>query len=123
MTRIDDPIRPTNDDVHPANAPAAHVTDATGTVPSPTVVPLPPQRWNVFAVVGFVCAFLLPPVGFACSIVAFVQTKDGRARGRVLAAAGIVVAVLMALVWFAVIGYLVWFAAMFVPYGAFLRAQ
>lgn len=82
-----------------------------------------PERWSVFAVVGFVCAWLLAPAGLACSIVALARIADDRTlRGRGLAIAGIVVSAVVMLAALAVIAYFVWFGLMFIPYGMQLRA-
>lgn len=93
---------------------------------SPSPSPAPPrmtERWSVFAVVGFVCAWLLPPAGLACSIVALARIADGRAlHGRGLTIAGIVVSVVVMLAALAIIAYFVWFGLMFIPYGMQLRA-
>ncbi|PAU69243.1 peptidyl-prolyl cis-trans isomerase [Bifidobacterium italicum] len=83
----------------------------------------PAERWSVFAVVGFVCAWLLPPAGLACSIVALARIADDRTlRGRGLAIAGIVVSAVVMLAAIAVIACFVWFGLMFIPYGMQLRA-
>lgn len=82
-----------------------------------------PERWSVFAVIGFVCAWLLAPAGLACSIVALVRTADDRMlRGRGLAIAGIVVSTVVMLAAIAVIAYFVWLGLMFAPYDMQLRA-
>lgn len=100
---------------------------ASPTVPPPApfaVPPHAPERWSVFAIVGFICAWVLPPAGLACSIVALSRIADDRTlRGRGLAIAGIVVSAIALLVAIAIIAYFIWFGLMFIPYGMQLRAS
>ena len=59
----------------------------------------PARRTSRAAVLGLVLAVLLPPVGLVASSVAVGRTGAGRAKGRALAVAGLVVSVLGTLVW------------------------
>ncbi|HLL68209.1 MAG TPA: hypothetical protein VK453_21205 [Micromonosporaceae bacterium] len=62
----------------------------------PTAPAQPSERGtNGLAVAGLVLAFLLAPVGFVLSIIAFVQAGKRGQRGKGLAIAGIVVSILV----------------------------
>lgn len=56
-----------------------------------TPPPPPPQSPSPLAIVGFVLAFVLAPVGLVLSIVALIKTSKVHQRGKGLAIAGIVV--------------------------------
>ena len=44
-----------------------------------------PARTNVFAIIGFICAFLIPVVGIVFGALALRQISDTREAGRGLA--------------------------------------
>jgi hypothetical protein len=48
------------------------------------------ERYNVLSIVGFIFAFLFPPVGFILGIIALSQIKKTNEKGRGLAIAAIV---------------------------------
>jgi len=52
------------------------------------------ERHNVLAIVGFVAAFVIAPVGVVLSFVALSQIKRTGERGRGLAIAGVVLGIL-----------------------------
>jgi Domain of unknown function (DUF4190) len=60
-------------------------------------------KMNPLAVVGFILAILVPPVGIALSFIAFHQAKKNHQRGRSLAKAGVIVG-------FSIIGALIIFS-------------
>ena len=66
----------------------------------------PPQRTSGLAVTGFILAFLLPLIGFILSLIAIFKTGAGRAKGRGLAIAGVIVS-LVIMVIAVVVGVLV----------------
>ena len=49
------------------------------------------ERWNVLCIVGFILAFLIPPVGVILSAIALVQINRTHERSRGLSIAGIVI--------------------------------
>ncbi|MFT9009060.1 MAG: DUF4190 domain-containing protein [Bifidobacterium sp.] len=72
----------------------------------------PNQPWNVMSIIGFVLAFILPPVGLVLSIVAIVQMHRSRERGQGLAVGGAVVGGILSLLAALVIGLVIWGIAM-----------
>ena len=56
--------------------------------------PAPPQKTNVMAVLGLVFAFLFAPLGVVFSAIGLSQTKRRGAKGRGLALAGLIIAIL-----------------------------
>lgn len=89
-------------------------------MPSPPRNEPLPTRWNTFAIVGFICAFVMAPLGLAFSIVGFMQTGCSLEQGRGLSLAGITIGAVFTL---AALVTLIWFGVMFVPYGQYLRTH
>jgi len=87
------PVQPWPPGQHPHD-PAQHPGTCAGRPQRPT---------SVTAVVGFVLAFLVSPVGAVVSAFGVADTRGGRKGGRGLAVAGVVVGVLGTLVWVAVV--------------------
>ncbi len=94
--RYQPPAQPTR-----AQQQAQHPHDPAHQHPGP-YVGRPPRPTSVTAVVGFVLAFLVSPVGAVVSAFGIGDTRAGRRSGRGLAVAGVVVGVLGTLVWVAV---------------------
>jgi hypothetical protein len=63
--------------------------------PAYPVAPPQPQRMSGLAITGFILAFVLPLIGFILSLIAIFQTGAGRARGRGLAIAGVIISVII----------------------------
>jgi hypothetical protein len=63
--------------------------------PGYPVAPPAPQRTSGLAITGFILAFLLPLIGFILSLIAVFQTGAGKAKGRGLAIAGIIISVVI----------------------------
>jgi hypothetical protein len=63
--------------------------------PGYPVAPPQPQRTSGLAITGFVLAFLLPLIGFILSLIAVFKTGAGRAKGRGLAIAGIIISLVI----------------------------
>lgn len=59
------------------------------------VPPAPQQGTSGLAVTGLIFAFLVAPLGFLLSLIAVFKTGAGRAKGRGLAIAGLVISVLI----------------------------
>ena len=57
--------------------------------------PPQPQRTSGLAITGFILAFLLPGIGFILSLIAVFKTGAGKAKGRGLAIAGIIISVVI----------------------------
>jgi hypothetical protein len=58
--------------------------------------PAPPQRGTSgLAISGFILAFLIAPLGFILSLIAVFRTGAGKAKGRGLAIAGLIISVLI----------------------------
>jgi len=55
------------------------------------------KKWNLFAVFGFICAFLswFSVLGIALSIVGIIETKRKKEQGRTLAIAGLIIGILV----------------------------
>jgi len=55
------------------------------------------KSWNLFAIFGFVLAFLswFSVLGIALSIVGIIETKRKRQKGRLLAIVGLIVGILV----------------------------
>ncbi|NMM94162.1 peptidyl-prolyl cis-trans isomerase [Bifidobacterium sp. DSM 109957] len=72
--------------------------------------PMPPAyaRWNVLCIVGFVLAFVLPPVGLVISIISLVQINKSGEKSKGLAIAGIVLNAIFTLLLIAVIAFAFW---------------
>jgi hypothetical protein len=51
--------------------------------------------YNVLSIIGFILAFLIPPVGFILGIIALSQIKKSNEKGRGLAIAAIVIGVIL----------------------------
>lgn len=49
--------------------------------------------WSVASILGFILAFLMPPVGLPFALIGLARTRDGRRRGRELASAGVAVSI------------------------------
>lgn len=92
-------------------------------LPSPPRTEPLPIRWNTFAIVGFICAFVMAPLGLAFSIVGFVQTGRSHEQGRGLSLTGIIIGAVFTLAALAALVTLIWFGVMFVPYGQYLRTH
>lgn len=112
MTDPNDPNRP---DVPPA--PPAPPAPAYGSAPAydagtPSYAAAPAsQKTNVLAIVSLVSAFFIPLVGIITGHIALGQIKKTGEQGRGLALAGLiigyvllVVGIIVAIVWFAIIG-------------------
>lgn len=112
MTDPNDPNRP---DVPPA--PPAPPAPAYGSAPAydagtPSYAAAPAsQKTNVLAIVSLVSAFFIPLVGIITGHIALSQIKKTGEQGRGLALAGLiigyvllVVGIIVAIVWFAIIG-------------------
>lgn len=57
--------------------------------------PPPPRKTSGLAVVGFILAILIAPIGFLLSLIAIFKTGPNRAKGRGLAVTGLIVSVLV----------------------------
>lgn len=69
--------------------------------------PVPPQKWNGFAIAGFVVSFFISLVGLILSIIGLDQTKKRNEKGHGLAIAGIVISIVnMVIVLLMVIGFI-----------------
>ncbi|WP_125967399.1 DUF4190 domain-containing protein [Bifidobacterium samirii] len=66
------------------------------------------ERWNVLCIVGFVLAFVIPPVGVILSAIALVQINRTRERSRGLSIAGIVVGGVLTALWVVGIVFVGW---------------
>jgi uncharacterized protein YacL len=112
MTDPNDPNRP---DVPPA--PPAPPAPAYGSAPAydagtPSYAAAPAsQKTNVLAIVSLVSAFFISIVGIITGHIALSQIKKTGEQGRGLAIAGLiigyiglVVGIILAIVWFAIIG-------------------
>jgi hypothetical protein len=56
----------------------------------------PPQRgFSGLAITGFILAFLIAPLGFILSLIAVFTTGAAKARGRGLAIAGVIIAIVI----------------------------
>jgi hypothetical protein len=80
------------DGFQPAGSPA-YGSQVQGSAPYQQ--PPPPQSTSGLAVVGLVLAFLLAPIGFVLSLIAFFTTGRGKKKGRGLAAAGLVLSLVV----------------------------
>ena len=58
--------------------------------PPPPMAPQPQGRSGL-AIAGFILAFLAPAIGFILSLIAVFKTGPGKARGRGLAVAGVII--------------------------------
>lgn len=70
--------------------------------------PAPNNRWNVMCIVGFVLAFVLPPVGLVLSIIALVQINKTGEQSKGLAIAGIVLNAVFTVIIVAAIAFAIW---------------
>lgn len=79
--------------------------------------PVPQERWNVLCIVGFVLAFIVPPVGLILSIIAIVQINKTFEKSKGLAIAGIVIGAFETLM--AILGIIIMIVALgtFAEYG------
>jgi len=57
--------------------------------------PPPEQGRSGLAVAGFILAFLAAPIGFILSLIAIFQTGAGKAKGRGLAVAGVIISLVI----------------------------
>jgi hypothetical protein len=62
--------------------------------PPPPMAPQPQGRSGL-AVAGFILAFFVPAVGFILSLIAIFKTGAGKAKGRGLAVAGVIISVVI----------------------------
>ena len=53
--------------------------------------------WSITSILGFILAFLMPPVGLPFALIGLARTRDGVRRGRELASAGVAVSILIIL--------------------------
>jgi phosphotransferase system glucose/maltose/N-acetylglucosamine-specific IIC component len=63
--------------------------------PAYPVAPPQPQRTSGIAITGFILAFILPLIGFILSLIAVFKTGAGKAKGRGLAIAGVIISLLI----------------------------
>ena len=70
--------------------------------------PLPSRPWNVLCIVGFVLAFLLPPVGLVLCIIALIQINRSFEQSKGLSIAGIIIGALGTAIIVLVIGAVAW---------------
>lgn len=68
----------------------------------------PYEKWNVMCIVGFVLAFVLPPVGLVLSIVALVQINKSREKSKGLSVAGIVIGAINTVLLILIIMFIGW---------------
>jgi hypothetical protein len=62
--------------------------------PPPPMAPQPQGRSGL-AIAGFILAFFLPLIGFILSLIAIFKTGAGKAKGRGLAVAGVIISVVI----------------------------
>ena len=74
------------------------------------------DRWNGLCIAGFVCAFVIPPVGLILSIIALVQINKSHEKSKGLSIAGIVISALGTLLYVAVIALAIWAVGFTVDY-------
>lgn len=70
--------------------------------------PAPNDQWNVLCIVGFVLAFIIPPVGLVLSIIALVQINRTHEKSKGLSIAGIVVGAFETLLGILLIILVIW---------------
>jgi hypothetical protein len=63
--------------------------------PGYPVAPPQPQRTSGLAITGFVFSFVFSPLGFLLSLIAVFKTGAGKAKGRGLAIAGLIISALL----------------------------
>ena len=61
----------------------------------PPPMPPQPQGRSGLAIAGFILAFFLPLIGFILSLIAIFKTGAGKAKGRGLAIAGVIISVVI----------------------------
>ena len=89
--------------------------------------PFPPQgiyypptmnrRWNTLCIVGFVMAFLIPPVGLVLSIIALTQINRSHEQSKGLTLAGIIIGAINTAIMALVIGLVAWAFSNMTYYG------
>ncbi len=65
-------------------------------------------QWNVMCIVGFILAFLLPPVGLILSIIALVQINRTREKNKGMAIAGIIIGAFETLLYVIIFIFVAW---------------
>ncbi len=70
---------------------------------SEAVTPAAPQKTNTLAIVGLIMAFIIPLVGFICSIIGISQTSKRNEKGKGLAVAGLIISIINMLITLVVI--------------------
>lgn len=60
------------------------------------------RPWNVLCIIGFVLAFIIPPVGLILSIIALVQINRTQEKSQAMSIAGIIVGAIMSFVLLAI---------------------
>ncbi len=65
---------------------------------SEVATPTTPQKTNTLAVVGLIMAFIIPLVGFICSIIGISQTSKRNEKGKGLAIAGLIISIINMLI-------------------------
>ena len=58
-----------------------------------------PKQTNIMAIIGLVCAFLMPLAGIVVSIIARRQCIENREEGQGLATAGIIISAVQIAIW------------------------
>ena len=66
------------------------------------------DKWNGLCIAGFVCAFIIPPIGLILSIVALVQINKSHEKSKGMSIAGIAISALGTLFLVACIAFAVW---------------
>lgn len=70
--------------------------------------PAQTDKWNGLCIAGFVCAFVIPPVGLILSIIALVQINKSHEKSKGMSIAGIAISALGTLFLVACIAFAVW---------------